>query len=127
VKDPAGRRATGDGGGVAIKTGIVLGILVYAWAVFLTVIGFHAMAPLVVVPPVLVVLIGAGSLLGGGVHGSARSARPVRPPGRQGQSEADGTDPVGGTDPVSGTGTGAGSRSGRPVSPVEDAEPGDGG
>jgi len=106
------RRATGDGGGVAIKTGVVLGILVYAGAVFLTVIGFHAMAPLVVVPPVLVVLIGAGSLLGGGVHGSARSARPARPPGQPG---------AGGTAPATRTGTGTG----RAVPPVEGVEPGD--
>ena len=108
MKAPAARRATGDGGGVAIKTGIVLGILVYGGAVFLTVIGFHAMAPLVVVPPVLVVLIGAGNLLGGGVHGSARSDRPVRPPGPSG---------AGGTASVT--------RTGRAVPPVEGAEPGD--
>ncbi|MDA8147959.1 MAG: hypothetical protein M0Z93_04175 [Actinomycetota bacterium] len=113
MKAPAARRATGDGGGVAIKTGIVLGILVYGGAVFLTVIGFHAMAPLVVVPPVLVVLIGAGNLLGGGVHGSARSdrpARPVRPPGPSG---------AGGTASVTRTGTG------RAVPPVEGADRGD--
>jgi len=107
------RRATGDGGGVAIKTGVVLGILVYAGAVFLTVIGFHAMAPLVVVPPVLVVLIGAGSLLGGGVHGSARSARPPGQPG------------AGGTAPATRTGTRTGTGTGRAVPPVEGVEPGD--
>lgn len=115
---PPTRRTTGDGGGVAIATGIVLGILVYAGAVFLTVIGFHAMEPIVAIPPVLIVLIGAGSLLGGGVHGSAR------PPRLPDQSEARAAAGTGATQRGA-TGTGAGRPTGRGAPPVKEAEPGD--
>jgi hypothetical protein len=61
---------------VWIVTGIVLGALVYAGCVLMAVAGFSAVVPLVVVPPVLLGIIAANSLLGGG-----RDHR--RPQGRQ--------------------------------------------
>ena len=68
-------RRHGDDGGVWIATGIVGGTLLYAFIVLMAVAGFTAVAPLVVVPPVLLALIAGNSLLGGG-------RRPSRPPGR---------------------------------------------
>jgi len=55
-----------DQGGVWIVTGIVLGVLLYALIVLMAVAGFTAVVPLVVLPPVVVGLIGANNLLGGG-------------------------------------------------------------
>jgi hypothetical protein len=73
---PPGRGAgMDDAGGVWIITGIVLGALVYAGVVLMVVAGFTAAVPFVVIPPVIVAMIGANSLLGGG-----RPSRPARAP-----------------------------------------------
>jgi hypothetical protein len=64
-----------DAGGVWILTGILLGALVYAGMVLMMVAGFTAIVPFVVIPPVIVAMIGANSLLGGG-----RPSRPARAP-----------------------------------------------
>jgi hypothetical protein len=61
-----------DTGGVWIVTGIVLGVLLYAFIVLMDVAGFTSVAPLVVIPPVLFGLIAANNLLGGG-RGHGRS------------------------------------------------------
>jgi hypothetical protein len=56
-----------------------MGAIVYAGTVLMLAAGFTAVAPLVVVPPVLVALIGANNLLGGGrTHGRS----PGRPLGQ---------------------------------------------
>jgi hypothetical protein len=77
----AGRnRRRDDHGGVWIVTGIVLGVLVYAGCVLMAVAGFSAVVPLVVVPPVLLGIIAANSLLGGGRdHHRPRAGRPDPP------------------------------------------------
>jgi hypothetical protein len=54
-----------DAGGVWIVTGIVLGLFVYAGFVLMDIAGFTVVAPLVVIPPVLLGLIWANTLLGG--------------------------------------------------------------
>jgi hypothetical protein len=92
-----GTRGTGctrrrnDDGGVWIATGIVCGILLYGFIVLMAVAGFTAVAPLVVVPPVLLALIGANSLLGG----PRRPSPPPRPiadgPGRPSSPGTNGT------------------------------------
>jgi hypothetical protein len=66
-----------DGGGVWIKTAVVLGLLVYLGVVLMAVAGFTVVVPLVVVPPVLVALIGANNLLGGGRSHGRSPGRPV--------------------------------------------------
>jgi hypothetical protein len=71
-----------DAGGVWIVTGIVCGIILYGFIVLMDVAGFTAILPLVVVPPVLVGMIGANSLLGGG----RRPGRPAGPPMADGPS-----------------------------------------
>ena len=68
------RRRADDTGGVWIITGFVLGAIVYAGMVLMAVAGFTAVVPLVVIPPVLVGIIAANSLLGGG-RGPSRSAQ----------------------------------------------------
>ena len=68
-----GSRRVDDAGGVWILTGVLLGVLVYAGVVVMYIAGFTPVAPLVVIPPVLIGLIGANSLLGGG-RGHARSS-----------------------------------------------------
>jgi hypothetical protein len=76
VRSPAPRPAgRDDAGGVWIITGIVLGAMVYAGMVLMVVAGFTAAVPFVVIPPVIVAMIGANSLLGGG-----RPSRPARAP-----------------------------------------------
>jgi hypothetical protein len=70
-----------DAGGVWIATGVVLGMLLYALIVLMYVAGFTAVAPLVILPPVLIGLIGANSLLGGGRHGRRPAAPPPAAPG----------------------------------------------
>ena len=59
-------RALDDAGGVWIRTGIVLGVLVYGGLLGMAAAGFPGAIPLVVIPPVLVGLIGTANLLGGG-------------------------------------------------------------
>jgi len=58
-------RARDDAGGVWIVTGWVVGCVVYAGVVLAWHAGFTAATPFVVIPPVLVVMVGAGNLLGG--------------------------------------------------------------
>ncbi len=70
-------RRRDDAGGVWIAIGVLLGVLVYGLVVLMDVAGFTEVLPLVVIPPVVVGLIGANSLLGGG-RGQRRSVgRPV--------------------------------------------------
>jgi hypothetical protein len=64
---------------VWIVTGLVLGAVVYAGMVLMVVAGVTAVVPLVVIPPVLVALIGANSLLGGGRSYGRSPGRPVGP------------------------------------------------
>ncbi len=69
-------RRRDDAGGVWIRTGVVLGLLVYAGVVVMAAAGFSGAIPLVIVPPVLVGLIGAANLLGGGRdHGRSAGGR----------------------------------------------------
>jgi protein-S-isoprenylcysteine O-methyltransferase Ste14 len=86
IRDPAARyertprRTPDDTGGVWILTGIVLGLLVYAGMVLMLVAGFSGVGPLVVIPPVLLALIAANSLLGGGrTHGRSPAATDAPP------------------------------------------------
>jgi hypothetical protein len=74
------RRRFDDAGGVWIVTGIVLGVLLYGFIVLMDVAGFTPVAPLVVIPPILVALIGANSLLGGGRTRSSPQPVPRRAP-----------------------------------------------
>ncbi len=73
---PAGRRPD-DTGGVWIVTGIVLGVLLYGFIVLMDVAGFTPVAPLVVIPPVLLGLIAANNLLRGDRHRPRPPARPL--------------------------------------------------
>jgi undecaprenyl diphosphate synthase len=91
-------RATGagrvrdDSGGVWIATGIVLAILMYGFIVLMDVAGFTAVLPLVVLPPVVLGLIAANSLLNGG-RGYGRGSRPAPAPLTSADlDELDGTD-----------------------------------
>jgi hypothetical protein len=68
-----------DAGGVWILTALVLGLIVYAGIVVMAIAGFGAVIPLVVIPPVLVALIGASSLIGGGRTHGQPSGGPVDP------------------------------------------------
>jgi len=87
----AARRVSDDTGGVWIVTGIMLGVLVYVGMVLMLVAGFSGVAPLVVIPPVLLALIAANNLLGGGrTHGRS----PGRPVG-QGQAPLSSSGPNG--------------------------------
>jgi hypothetical protein len=58
-------------------TGLVTGAIVYGGMVLMLVAGFTAVAPLVVIPPVLIALIAANSLLGGGRNHDRSPGRPV--------------------------------------------------
>ena len=60
-----------------IATGIVLGILMYAFIVLMDVAGFTAVLPLVVLPPVVLGLMAANNLLGGGRSHGRSPGRPV--------------------------------------------------
>jgi len=85
-----------DIGGVWIVTAVVLGVFAYLGVVVMAVAGFTAVVPLVVLPPVLVALIGANNLLGGGrSHGRS----PGRPVGR-GQAPLSSSGPNGPASPV---------------------------
>jgi hypothetical protein len=92
----SGLRPRGDDGGVWIVTGIVCGILLYGFIVLMDVAGFTTVLPLVVVPPILVAMIGANSLLGGG----RRPGRPAAPPTGEGPRP-----PAGGSNGSSAGGT----------------------
>ncbi len=73
-------RRADDRGGVWIITGLVLGAVVYAGVVVMAAAGFTGVVPLVVVPPVLVAIIGANNLLGGGRTHGRTAGRPGRGP-----------------------------------------------
>jgi hypothetical protein len=75
-------RPRDDAGGVWIRTGIVLGVLFFAFMVVLWAAGFDAIAPFVVIPIVLVALIGANSLLGGPRKREQLAPRPIGPTDR---------------------------------------------
>jgi hypothetical protein len=62
---------------VWIVTGLVVGAIVYAGMVTMLVAGFTPVTPLVVIPPVLIALIGANSLLGGGRGSGRPRSRPA--------------------------------------------------
>ena len=113
-----GMRLTGpdhardDAGGVWIVTGVVLGLIVYAGVVVAWHAGFTAAAPFVVIPAVLVVMVGAGNLLGGKRPGrpAPRFNRPdpvpiaslrgdMGPPGGPGSPTTAPADGAPGTDP----------------------------
>jgi hypothetical protein len=70
-------RRRDDRGGVWIRTGLVLGVLVYAGVVVMAAAGFTGAVPLVVVPPVLVAIIGGNSLIGGGRTPGRTAGRPT--------------------------------------------------
>ncbi len=72
-----GHRRRDDAGGVWIVTGIVLGVLLYGFIVLMDVAGFTTVAPLVVIPPVLLGLIAANNLLRGGRSQGRPAGRPV--------------------------------------------------
>ena len=61
-----------------IRTGVVLGLLVYAGVVVMAAAGFSGAIPLVIVPPVLVGLIGGANLLGGGRDHGRSAGGPAR-------------------------------------------------
>jgi hypothetical protein len=69
-----GGRSFDEEGGVWILTGWVLCLMVYGLVVLMYVAGFTTVLPLVVLPPVVVGLIGANSLLGGGRDHGRRAA-----------------------------------------------------
>ncbi len=61
-----------------IKTAWVLGLLVYAGVLVTWHAGFTAATPFVVIPPVLVIMIGAGNLLSGRSSRRAPAVQPAR-------------------------------------------------
>ncbi len=74
------RRRPDDTGGVWIATGVVLGALFYAGIVVMAIAGFTVVVPLVVIPPVMIALIAANSLLGGGRGSGRPTGRPTANP-----------------------------------------------
>ena len=76
-----GSRERGDAGGLWIGIGIAGGVVLYAGMLIMLVAGFGAILPFVVIPPVLIGLIGANSLLGG-PRRPRPPARPIRPTDR---------------------------------------------
>ncbi len=80
-----------DAGGVWIVTGVVLALVVYGLVVLMDMAGFTEVLPLVVLPPVVVGLIAANSLLGGG-RTRGRAAAPVGPDRMTGAGDGAGTD-----------------------------------
>lgn len=75
------RRHRGDEGGLWIRIGLAGGVLVYVGVLVLLHAGFTAILPFAVIPPVLLVLIGGNSLLGG-PRRPRPPARPIRPTDR---------------------------------------------
>jgi len=105
-------RVRDDAGGVWIRTGWVVGVIVYAGVVLAWHAGFTAAAPFVVIPAVLVLMIGAGNLVSGRRPG--RSAPrfhrpdldPVPLPARRGDGTPTAGDPGAEVPPAGGPGTG---------------------
>jgi len=58
-------RTRDDAGGVWIVTGWVVGLIFYAGIVLAWHAGFTGAAPFVIIPPLLIVMIGAGNLVSG--------------------------------------------------------------
>jgi hypothetical protein len=58
-------RCRDDSGGVWIITGWIVGFIVWLGIVAMWRAGFTPVAPLVIVPPVMLFMIGAGNLIGG--------------------------------------------------------------
>lgn len=71
---PGGGRSPDDAGGLWVRTGLVLGGLIYLGILIMAAAGFTAVVPLVVLPPVLVGVIAAANLLGGRSHGRGTGA-----------------------------------------------------
>ena len=115
--DDAGRRERrpDDAGGVWIITGIVLGALFYAFIVTMYVAGFTAVAPLVVIPPVLFGLIAANNLLGGGRAYGRTAGRPVG--GGQAPISPSGPDRPAPVEPANGRAPGPGPSAEEPRQP----------
>ncbi len=63
MSGPGGLRVRDDAGGIWITTGWVVGVLVWVGIVTMYVAGFTPVAPLVFVPPVLLLFIAAGNLI----------------------------------------------------------------
>jgi hypothetical protein len=102
---------------VWIVTGLVLGAAVYAGMVLMMVAGVSAVVPLVIVPPVLVALIAANNLLGGGRSHGRSPGRPVgqgrAPLSSSGPNGAIPTDPAT-SDPASSEGSAVGGEPSEP-------------
>ncbi len=94
-----GHRRRDDAGGVWIVTGIVLGVLLYGFIVLMEVAGFTAVAPLVVIPPVLLGLIAANNLL----RGSRSQGRPAGRPVGGGRAHLPSSGANGPVEPANGT------------------------
>jgi hypothetical protein len=75
-------RDRGDAGGLWIGIGIAGGVALYGGMLIMLVAGFTAILPFVIIPPVLIGLIGANSLLGGPRRRPRPPARPIRPTDR---------------------------------------------
>jgi hypothetical protein len=76
-----GSRRRDDAGGLWIGIGIAGGVVLYVGMLIMLVAGFTAILPFVVVPPVLLAMIGANSLLGG-PRRPKPPPRPIRPTDR---------------------------------------------
>jgi hypothetical protein len=76
-----GSRRRDDAGGLWIGIGIAGGVVLYVGMLIMLVAGFTAILPFVVIPPVLLALIGANSLLGG-PRRPKPPPRPIRPTDR---------------------------------------------
>jgi hypothetical protein len=102
------RHVRGDGGGVWIKTGWAVGCVVYAGVVLAWHAGFTAATPFVVIPPVLLLMIGAGNWISGkrGGRSAPRFNRPDPVPLSSLRGGPDGPRPEGGTDGSPSLGTG---------------------
>ncbi len=80
-------RCRDDSGGVWIITGWVVGFIVWLGIVAMWRAGFTPVTPLVIVPPVMLFMIGAGNLIGG--------RRPSRGPRRASELDPISLDEVG--------------------------------
>ena len=72
-----GGRHRDDTGGVWIATGVVAGIIMYGFIILMAVAGFTVVLPLVILPPVVLGLIAANNLIGGGRTYGRSPGRPV--------------------------------------------------